>query len=170
MQICRAYGSFGSNERHEHRDDLRPNNRPASRRGGALNASPAPRFPRSTRDRLRVLKNPDGAPLEPGAAGAPRARLSLVGGRPRLVLGGDTARRRAIVRDELESSLPDALVLEATEVWEILQLAHRAGLVVLVGDLLDAPARAVMRLLAHRHPDLNVISLADSTADPASAR
>jgi hypothetical protein len=86
-----------------------------------------------------------------------------------VLAGGDSA-TRAAVRQELLRSEPRALVFEADDVWELLQLAPRASLVVLAGDLQDAPAAALVRLLGHRHPELNVISPADSAADPAAAR
>jgi hypothetical protein len=86
-----------------------------------------------------------------------------------VLAGGDTT-TRAAVREELLLSEPAALVFEADDVWELLQLAPRASLVVLAGDLQDAPAAALLRLLSHRHPDLNVILPADSTAGPAAAR
>ena len=99
-----------------------------------------------------------------------RPRPAFVGERPRLVLGGSDPATRALVRVDLERSEPGLLVLEALDAWELLQLAPRAELVVLAGDLRDAPAESMVRLLAHRHPDLNVISLAARPADPATAR
>lgn len=119
---------------------------------------------------LQVLRNPDGAPPARAVATAHQARLSLVGGRPRLVLCGGGAAQRAAVREQLIASVPGALVLEATDVWEVMQLAPRSNLVVLAGDLPDGAADAVVRLLAHRHPELAVISLAGGGAEPTEAR
>lgn len=137
--------------------------------------SPSTRFPRSVNGGLRLVDDPDPAALPASSADisdfdARAPRLSIVGQAQRVVLAGGAAARRAAVHEQLADSLPRARLLEAADVWEVLQLAPRASLVVLAGDLHDAAATAVMRLLAHRHPDLNVISLADSTADPATAR
>ena len=133
--------------------------------------SPSRRFRRSASQQLRVLPgHAAGDDPAPGTEGTSQARLSLVGGRPRLVLSGAEPSLRALVREELQRSEPDVLVLEAIDAWELLQVAPRAELVVLAGDLPDAPADAMVRLLAHRHPELNVISLADRTVDPATTR
>ena len=132
--------------------------------------SPSSRFRRSG-SRLWAVDGPAGDPdRAPGTQGASQARLSIVGGRPRLVLSGGDPGTRALVREELERGEPELLVLEALDAWELLQIAPRAAFVVLAGDLPDAPATAMLRLLAHRHPELNVISLADRPADPATAR
>jgi hypothetical protein len=86
-----------------------------------------------------------------------------------VLAGGDSA-TRAAVREELLRGEPRALVFEADDVWDLLQLAPRASLVVLAGDLQDAPAASLVRLLGHRHPELNVISPAGATAKPATGR
>ena len=135
-----------------------------------MTTPPFSRFSRPASERFRVLSNPAGPDLAPGSQGVSQARLSIVGGRPRLVLSGADPATRALVREELERGEPEVLVLEALDAWELLQLAPRATMVVLAGDLPDATASAMVRVLAHRHPDLNVISLAGTPADPATAR
>lgn len=119
---------------------------------------------------LRVLSNPESEFLGPGACEEAPARLSAVGGRPRLVVAGADAGTRAALREELIWTHPYALILEAGDLWEVLQLAPRATVLILAGDLQDAPVAQLLRLLAHRHPDLDIISLADNPADPATAR
>jgi hypothetical protein len=98
----------------------------------------------------------------------PRFRDS--GDVPRVVLAGGELGRRAAVNYELAYRMPDAVVLEADEVWEVLQQAPGSSLVVLAGDLEDAPAVALERLLAHRHPELTVLTLFGRPLDAALAQ
>jgi DNA-binding NtrC family response regulator len=86
-----------------------------------------------------------------------------------LVAGAD-AYRRAILRAELASTLPRMTrFCEAEEVAQVLEHAADSRLVVLAGDLQDAEAESLMRLLGQRHPQLPVVSLDDEPAH-ASAR
>jgi hypothetical protein len=88
--------------------------------------------------------------------------------RPRIVLAGADAIRRDRTRTQLRSRNPGALVIEVLNVWELLTHAPECQLVVLAGDLDDAPADALMRLLSHRHPKLPVVRLRDPAGSSVS--
>lgn len=100
----------------------------------------------------------------------PRRRFRDRDDLPRVVLAGGELGRRATVNYELAYRMPDAVVLEADEVWEVLQQAPDSCLVVLAGDLDDAPAVALERLLAHRHPELTVLTLYGRPLETALAQ
>ena len=90
---------------------------------------------------------------------APR---EIVPGRPALtvLVAGADAYRRAILRAELASTLPRMTrFCEAEEVAQVLEHAADSRLVVLAGDLRDAEAESLMRLLGQRHPQLPVVCL-----------
>lgn len=100
---------------------------------------------------------------------APR---EIVPGEPSLtvLVAGADAYRRAILRAELASTLPRMTrFCEAEEVAQVLKHAADSRLVVLAGDLQDAEAESLMRLLGQRHPQLPVVSLDDEPVH-ASAR
>ena len=109
---------------------------------------------------LQSLGEAVGALIErPRDSDRPRPRLRVIDDRPRVVLAGGELGRRSVVNCELAYRVPDAVVVEADEVWEVLQQAPGSSLVILAGDLEDAPAVALERLLAHRHPELSVLTL-----------
>ena len=92
-----------------------------------------------------------------------------VPGRPSLtvLVAGADAYRRAILRAELASTLPRMTrFCEAEEVAQVLEHAAGSRLVILAGDLRDAEAESLMRLLGQRHPELPVVCLDE---DPARA-
>jgi hypothetical protein len=75
-----------------------------------------------------------------------------------LLAGADACRREAL-RAELSATLPPRTPFsEAEEVSEVLERAPSSGVVILTGDLDDADADSLVRLLGRRHPRLPVIS------------
>jgi len=76
---------------------------------------------------------------------------------PVLIAGADD-RRRATLRAELAATLPRRTrFCEADDVAEVLERAPFSRMMVLAGDLHDADAESLMRLLGHRHPRLPVV-------------
>jgi hypothetical protein len=120
--------------------------------------------------RLQALRESLGAITDHASDERPRRRIRDSEDLPRVVLAGGELGRRAAVNYELAYRMPDAVVLEADEVWEVLQQAPGSCLVVLAGDLDDAPAVALERLLAHRHPELTVLTLYGRPLDTALAQ
>ncbi len=87
-----------------------------------------------------------------------RGHLRVVDGRPRvIVVGGEAARRRS-VREHVQATLGDASVRETSDLWDVLAQAPSSHLVILAGDLPEAPADELERLLGHRHPELRVLA------------
>jgi hypothetical protein len=84
-----------------------------------------------------------------------------------LVVGPDPARRAALLQ-ELTGTLPQSTCFaQAGAIAEVLEHAPNSRMVVLAGDLTDAPADALARMLAHRHPELPVLSVDDAAASLA---
>jgi hypothetical protein len=80
-----------------------------------------------------------------------------------LVAGADPA-ARARVRQELGELMPSGTRFEELGTfWEVLARASSSRMVILSGDVDELPAEKLMRSLAHRHPDLPVVSLAAAT-------
>ena len=76
-----------------------------------------------------------------------------------LVVGPNVARCAALL-DELTRTLPASTRFEqAGSVSDVLQHAPDSRMVVLAGDLPDTPAETLARMLAHRHPELPVLSV-----------
>jgi len=102
-----------------------------------------------------------------------RGRLRVADGRRRvIVVGGGLARRRS-VREQVLTTMGDARVCETTDLWSVLAQAPTSQLVILLGDLDEAPVRELERLLGHRHPELTVLTPASGpesqlAADPKS--
>jgi hypothetical protein len=85
-----------------------------------------------------------------------------------VLLAGADACRRAILRAELSATLPARTPFtEADGVSELIERAPASRMVILAGDLDDAPAESLMRLLGQRHPRLPVVSIEASL--PAAA-
>jgi len=64
------------------------------------------------------------------------------------------------VLDQLARTLPASTrFTEARAVWEVLAHAPSSRIVILSGELDDAPAESLMHTLGHRHPGLPVVSL-----------
>jgi hypothetical protein len=93
-----------------------------------------------------------------------RPALRLVeSGSSILIAGSDTPRRDALLAD-LTETLPEGTVFEElSTLGEVLERAPASRMVILDGGLQDVSARALMRILAQRHPTLPVIGLDLST-------
>ena len=77
-----------------------------------------------------------------------------------VLLAGADACRRALLRAEFSATLPPRTPFsEAEDVSEVLERAPSSRMVILAGDLDDADAQSLMRLLGRRHPRLPVISV-----------
>jgi DNA-binding NtrC family response regulator len=88
-----------------------------------------------------------------------------------VLLAGADARRRAILRAELAATLPRRTTFsEAQDIAEVLERAPRSRMVVLAGDLDDADAESLMRLLGARHPQLPVICVEEPMPAVAGGR
>jgi hypothetical protein len=100
------------------------------------------------------------------AAESPRPALRIVAenGReiaphvaPVLLAGADPG-GRAVLRAELGATLPPRTRwAEADDVAGVLEGAAHSRMVILTGDLEDADAESLIRLLGRRHPELPVI-------------
>lgn len=115
------------------------------------------RRPRARSHRPGLRGRLDGVDSGGRHAGAftTRSRPSLT-----VLLAGADSYRRAILRAELASTLPRMTRFrEAEEVAQVLEHAPYSRLVVLAGDLRDAEAEPLMRLLGQRHPELAVVCL-----------
>lgn len=76
---------------------------------------------------------------------------------PVLLVGADES-GRADLRAEFGATLPSRTRwIEADDVAGVLQRAAYCRMVILAGDLHDADADSLMRLLGRRHPELPVI-------------
>jgi hypothetical protein len=85
------------------------------------------------------------------------------GSAPVLIAGADAV-RRASLREELSERMPGTRFEELGTFWEVLARAASSRMVILSGDLDELPAESLLRALAHRHPDLPVVSLESPTA------
>ena len=96
-------------------------------------------------------------------ASGERPALHLVrSSHPLLVAGADSARRRALL-DDLIDTMPEGTSFEeARTLAEVLERAPTSRIVVLSGGLEDASAQSLMRVLGQRHPTLPIINM-----DPA---
>ena len=122
--------------------------------------------------RLRAAKSPvpnrqrSGATRRDGGErpAVQRPALHLVEGaahdeRPVLVAGADPRGRAAVLADLTDTMAPGTTFAEAQAFWEVLVHAPSSSMVVLSGELDDLPAESLMRMLAHRHPGLPVVSI-----------
>jgi hypothetical protein len=91
--------------------------------------------------------------------------LRVVDGPTRVLLAGTDTARRAALLDELTQTLSASTVFEqADAVSEVLEHASSSRMAFITGDLDDAPAESLMRMLAHRHPELPVLIVDGPTA------
>jgi hypothetical protein len=75
-----------------------------------------------------------------------------------VLLAGADERGRAMLRAEFGATLPSRTRwVEASDVAEALECAAHSRMVILAGDLDDADAESLMRMLGRRHPELPVI-------------
>jgi hypothetical protein len=79
-----------------------------------------------------------------------------------VLLAGADACGRELLREEIAATLPHRTrFIEAEDVCEVLEQAPLSRLVILAGDLDDASAESLMRMLGHRHPQLPVVCVED---------
>jgi hypothetical protein len=129
--------------------------------------SPAFSRCRSQAPALRLLHGQGRGAPEPlrGRDTHPPA-LHVVDGPSRILLAGGDADRRTALLEELTQTLSANTVFEqADAVCEVLEHASGSRMVFITGDLEDAPADSLMRMLAHRHPELAVLVVDDPTRD-----
>lgn len=101
-----------------------------------------------------------------GADDAARMQSPTPGEGTVLILSQDPL-ARAQVHNELAELMPDASFEELGTFWEALVLAPSSRLVILSGEVDDLSPEELMHALAHRHPDLPVVSL-EPAASPAA--
>ena len=111
--------------------------------------------------RLRALPDPEQIAQAPESdwARPARPRLRLIDDRPRILVAGGDTMRRLLLSSELALAGEDTVVVEARELWEVLESAPQCDAILLAGDLDDAPQASLRRLLAHRHPGLRELTL-----------
>lgn len=98
----------------------------------------------------------------------PREPSPRVG--PVLLAGADES-ARAMLRVEFGATLPSRTRwVEADDVAEALERAAHSRMVILAGDLHDADADSLMRMLSRRHPELPVICVKPSLRAVAGVR
>jgi hypothetical protein len=138
--------------------------------------SPAKSRERFPRPQLRLLRG-NGEPHPEGLPTSDRGRpgLRVLGGEhvnaPVVLLAGSEAARRVGLRRELAGTLSRRTAFaEADSAAEVLEQAPTSRLVVLAGDLEDLSGEAIIRLLAHRHPHLPVISVESGLPAVATGR
>ncbi len=88
-----------------------------------------------------------------------------------VLLAGANASGRAVLRAELGATLsPRTRWVEADDVAGVLERSAYSRMVILAGDLDDADAESLMRLLGRRHPELPVIRVDASMPAAAGGR
>jgi hypothetical protein len=135
-----------------------------------MNPIISPRFREgSRRPVLRVLsasrrREPARDGLDAGESRRPALQIVSDDGRqtaphaaPVLLAGADPG-ERAMLRAEFDATLPPRTRwVEAEDVASVLERAAHSRMVILAGDLDDADAESLVRLLGRRHPELPVI-------------
>ena len=124
---------------------------------------------RSRRPTLRVLgtsreREPATDGLDASESRRPALRIVSEDGRqptphvaPVLLAGADSSERAAL-RAEFDATLPPRTRwVEADDVAGVLERAAHSRMAILAGDLDDADAESLIRLLGRRHPELPVI-------------
>ena len=106
-------------------------------------------------------------PLRGHDASGPELRV--IDGPIHILLAGADAARRVALLEELTETLPASTVFaEAYAICEVLEHAPDSRMAFITGDLDDAPAESLMQMLAHRHPELPVVSF--DTPPPTELR
>ncbi|HST55378.1 MAG TPA: hypothetical protein VLJ42_05720 [Solirubrobacteraceae bacterium] len=96
-----------------------------------------------------------------------RPALRLLHTQPRVLVAAADASQRGSVREELTRTLsPGTVIEEAGEMCEVLEHAPATRMVIVAGDLGDASAEVLTRLLGRTHPSLPVITLGERTSRP----
>jgi hypothetical protein len=113
------------------------------------------RRPRKGRSALRLL----------GAPSASAASASQ--GQPILLAGGEQSARTSVLKDLAKSMPPSTSFEQAEAIWEVLARAPQSKLVILSGALEGIPAQALMQMLGHRHPEVPVVCIDDTSSAAA---
>jgi hypothetical protein len=120
---------------------------------------------------LRLAQSEDDGPItlsdrRDAHTSRDRPALRLVeNGSPILIAGSDTPRRAALLADLTETMPRGTVFEELSTLGEVLERASASRMVILNGQLEDVSARALMRILAQRHPKLPVVGLDLSDPD-----
>jgi hypothetical protein len=114
---------------------------------------------------LRVVPDQDdgwnGRLDERAPAGqAERLPLRLVENGPPLLIAGADPVRRAALLNELMDTMPEGTAFaQASTLSEVLEHAPWSRMVILSGELDDAPASSLRSVLGQRHPRLPLVTL-----------
>lgn len=131
---------------------------------------------RPTAPRLRLLPKRTAAAAHNSEADAPLPRTRFArkrasteshnqGLQPSVLIVGADAARRGQVRDEMSGLMPPGTRFEELGAfWQVLERAPCSRMVILSGDLDELSAESLLHSLAHRHPDLPVVSLESAAA------
>lgn len=123
----------------------------------------------AARQPLRAVGGHGGCDHPASARHLARGQLHVADGRPRVIVVGGEATHRRTVREHVRATLGDARVCETSDLWDVLVQAPTSHLVILAGDLAEAPADELERLLGHRHPELKVLAAAgDLVPEPGA--
>jgi hypothetical protein len=118
---------------------------------------------------LRLLQGHGPALSEP----LPRHEVSppvlrVIDGPSRIMLAGSDGKRRFALLDDLTRTLSSSTVFaHASAICDVLEHAPGSRMVIITGDLDDAPAESLMHMLAHRHPGLPVLIVDSPTRNAA---
>jgi cyanophycinase-like exopeptidase len=97
--------------------------------------------------------------------GAPSASVASASqAQPILLAGGDQSARTSVLRDLARSMPPSTSFEQASAIWEVLARAPQSKLVILSGALEGIPAQALMQMLGHRHPEVPVVCIDDTSS------
>jgi hypothetical protein len=88
--------------------------------------------------------------LRPTRRRAPQAAAQV------LIAGRDPAARDQVLHEIMPAQ---TRFLQSGTFWEVLVHAPDSRIVILSGELDDVPAESLLHTLAHRHPDLPVVSI-----------
>jgi hypothetical protein len=87
--------------------------------------------------------------------------------RPVLLAGGDRSARTAVLSDLAGSMPPSTSFEQAEAIWEVLARAPQSKMVILSGELEGIPAQSLMQMLGHRHPEVPVVCIDESSSAAA---
>ncbi|HEV2975439.1 MAG TPA: hypothetical protein VGX69_10690 [Solirubrobacteraceae bacterium] len=115
----------------------------------------------STRGK-RVERVPDASRAVSAVAVADAPTPTSAADAPVLLVGRNASRRSATIA-ELGQTMPSGTKFaHASTLGEVLVLAGSSRMVILSGDLADAPSASLMPMLSHRYPTLPVVAFDDA--------
>jgi hypothetical protein len=125
--------------------------------------------------KLRLLPRGGSVAQRPGKRrsallmlGAPSAAATTPSQRqPILLAGGGQSARTSVLKDLSRSMPPSTSFEQAEAIWEVLARAPQSKLVILSGALEGIPAQALMQMLGHRHPEVPVVCIDDTSSAAA---